>query len=109
MLGKKLDIRYMECTVGCSHQGQRVASHRRILEQSGVTTLAEHIFRSYQEHAKWTSESITNLIHKIGEATAKLAEGIMNRRVHPQQGFRACLGLIILAKNMVKRGWKPPA
>ncbi|CAO0823878.1 hypothetical protein DFAR_3990003 [Desulfarculales bacterium] len=35
------------------HKGQRVASHRRILEQSGFTTLAEHMLRSHQEHATW--------------------------------------------------------
>ncbi|CAO0821243.1 hypothetical protein DFAR_2210051 [Desulfarculales bacterium] len=40
--------------------------------------------RSHQEHAKWTPERITTWIHKIGEATAKLAEGIINRRAHPQ-------------------------
>ncbi|CAO0821279.1 hypothetical protein DFAR_3990051 [Desulfarculales bacterium] len=39
-----------------------MASHRRILGQSGFTTLAEHMPRSYQEHAKWTLERITNWI-----------------------------------------------
>ncbi|CAO0823075.1 hypothetical protein DFAR_3460054 [Desulfarculales bacterium] len=28
-----------------------------------------------------------------------MAEGIMSRLAHPQQGFRACLGLIIIAKK----------
>ncbi|CAO0823150.1 hypothetical protein DFAR_340033 [Desulfarculales bacterium] len=51
------------------------------------------MLRSHQEHAKWTPERITNWIHKIGEATAKLAEVTMSRRAYPQQGFRACLGL----------------
>ncbi|CAO0822393.1 hypothetical protein DFAR_3000002 [Desulfarculales bacterium] len=36
-------------------------------------------------------QKITNWMHKIGEATAKLAEVIMSRRAHPQQGFMACL------------------
>ncbi|CAO0820947.1 hypothetical protein DFAR_2030002 [Desulfarculales bacterium] len=54
---------------------------------------------SHQEHAKWTPEGITNWIHKIGETTAKLTEGIMSRRAHPQQGFRACLSLVTMAKK----------
>ena len=54
---------------------------------------------SHQEYAKWVPERITDWIHKIGEATAKLAEGIMSERAHPQQGFRACLGLVTLAKK----------
>ncbi|CAO0823846.1 hypothetical protein DFAR_3960019 [Desulfarculales bacterium] len=40
LVGKKLNIRYMERTVECFHKSQRVASHRRILEQSGFTTMA---------------------------------------------------------------------
>ena len=99
LVGKKLDIRYTERTVECFHKGQRVASHRRILGKSGFTTQVEHMPRSHQEHAKWTPERITNWLHTIGEATAKLAEGIMSRRAHPQQGFRACLGLVSLAKK----------
>ncbi|CAO0824390.1 hypothetical protein DFAR_630029 [Desulfarculales bacterium] len=62
-------------------------------------TLTGHMPRSYQEHAKWGPERITNWIHKIGEVTAKLAEGIMSRRAHPQQDFRACLSLVTLAKK----------
>ncbi|CAO0823847.1 hypothetical protein DFAR_3960020 [Desulfarculales bacterium] len=44
-------------------------------------------------------ERITNSIHKIGEATAKLAEGVISRRAHPQQGSKSRLGLIALAKK----------
>lgn len=99
LVGKKLDIRYTERTVECFHKGQRVASHRRNIRQSGFTTLDEHMPRSHQEHARWPPERITNWIQRIGEATAKLAEGIMSRRAHPQQGFRACLGLVSLARK----------
>ncbi|CAO0819796.1 hypothetical protein DFAR_3180029 [Desulfarculales bacterium] len=99
LMGKKLNIRYTERMVECFHKGQRVANNRRILGQSGLTTLAEHMPRSHQEHAKWALERSINWIHKIGEAKAKLAEGIMSRRAHPQQCFRAYLGLVPLAKK----------
>ncbi|CAO0822356.1 hypothetical protein DFAR_2980003 [Desulfarculales bacterium] len=55
--------------------------------------------RSHQEYAKWVPKKVISCIHKIGEATVKLAEGIMRRRAYPQQGFRACLGLVTLAKK----------
>ncbi|CAO0822646.1 hypothetical protein DFAR_3200007 [Desulfarculales bacterium] len=54
LVGKKLNILYTERTEECFHKGQLVASHRRILGQNGLTTLAEHMPRSHQEHAKWT-------------------------------------------------------
>ncbi|CAO0823480.1 hypothetical protein DFAR_3710038 [Desulfarculales bacterium] len=109
LMGKKLNIRYTERMVECFHKSQRVANYRRILGQSGFTTLTEHMPPSHQEHAKWVPERITNWIYKIGQATAKLTEGIMSRRAYPQQCLRACLGLVTLTKrNMVRREWRPP-
>ncbi|CAO0824853.1 hypothetical protein DFAR_950027 [Desulfarculales bacterium] len=54
MVSKKLDIRHTERTGECFHKGRRVARLHRILGQSGFTTLAEHMSRPHQEHAKWT-------------------------------------------------------
>ncbi|CAO0821445.1 hypothetical protein DFAR_2330032 [Desulfarculales bacterium] len=71
--GKKQDIRYTERTVECFYQGQRVASHRRILEQNGFTTLAKHMPRSHQEHAKWDPRKNHQL-------------DTQNRRGHGQSG-----------------------
>ncbi|CAO0821244.1 hypothetical protein DFAR_2210052 [Desulfarculales bacterium] len=34
LVGKKLNIRYTERTEECFHKGQRVVSHRSLLEQS---------------------------------------------------------------------------
>jgi transposase len=36
---------------------------------------------------------------KTGEATAQVGETILASRPHPQQGFRACLGLMRLGKR----------
>src|SRR5258708_38739099 len=35
----------------------------------------------------------------IGPATAALCELILDERAHPEQGFRACLGIIRLARS----------
>ncbi|CAO0821189.1 hypothetical protein DFAR_2200004 [Desulfarculales bacterium] len=102
LVGKKLDIRSTERTVECFHKGQQMASHRRILGQSGFTPWLSTC-RVPPGVARWTPKKITNWIHKIGKATAKLAEGIMSRRAHPQQGFRVCLGLVPWPRNIVRR------
>ncbi|CAO0824126.1 hypothetical protein DFAR_400031 [Desulfarculales bacterium] len=54
LAGKNLDVRYTERTVECFHKGQRATCHRRILEQNGFATLAEHMPHSHQEYAKLT-------------------------------------------------------
>ena len=35
----------------------------------------------------------------IGPATAALCELILDERAHPEQGFRACLGILRLARS----------
>ena len=36
---------------------------------------------------------------KIGPATIALVEAIMKAKPHPEQGFRACLGILRLARS----------
>jgi|SRR5271165_2172380 len=43
-------------------------------------------------------ERIRRQAASIGPATAALCELILERRPHPEQGFRACLGIVRLAR-----------
>jgi transposase len=52
---------------------------------------------SHRRHAEWTPSRIVAWAHKTGPATAELAEAILASRPHPEQGYRACLGIIRLA------------
>ncbi len=38
----------------------------------------------------------------MGPATAKVVETILSSRPHPEQGFRACLGILRLEKQYTK-------
>ena len=49
-------------------------------------------------HADWTVERIRREATAIGPATAALCELILERRPHPEQGFRACLGIVRLVR-----------
>lgn len=75
------------------HDGVRVASHMRSYKKNGHTTLAEHMPHGHRAHAEWTPERIIRWVGKAGEAVAEVAGQIIAARAHPQQGFRACLGL----------------
>jgi transposase len=53
---------------------------------------------SHRRYAGWTIDRIRSDAGKIGSATAILCEVILERKRHPEQGFRACLGILRLAK-----------
>jgi len=63
------------------------------------TTIRDHMPSSHQRHADWTPERLKRKAGEIGSHAAALVEVIMRDRPHPEQGFRASLGIIRLVKS----------
>jgi len=97
LIGELLEARLTDSTVEIFHQGCRVASYVRSYLKGKHTTLLEHMPRKHQEHVKWTPERLVAWAEKTGMATADVIHNIMKQRQHPQQGFRACLGVLKLS------------
>ena len=56
----------------------------------------------------WTIELIRADARLVGPATAALCELILEQRPHPEQGFRACLGVVGWPVRMAPSASKPP-
>jgi transposase len=94
-----VDVRATRNTVEIYHQQKRVASHIRRHARSEHSTQREHMPSSHQAHAEWTPSRILRWASEVGPATKTLAEKIIDERTHPEQGYRACLGILRLAKR----------
>ncbi|MGH3301489.1 MAG: IS21 family transposase [Streptosporangiaceae bacterium] len=94
---QQVDVRLSAATVEVFHRGQRVASHPRSRERHRHTTDPAHMPESHRQHAAWTPQRITEWAAATGPSTAALAAAILASRPHPQQGYRAVLGIIRLA------------
>jgi transposase len=99
LVRKALEARYSERTVECFYKGQRVASHRRSQRKGHHTTVAEHMPSTHRSYAEWTPQRLIGWAEKTGPATAGVVQTILERRSHPQQGFRSCLGIMRLGKS----------
>jgi transposase len=55
--------------------------------------------KSHQKYLEWSPSRIIGWAEKTGPNTQQMVTQIMNTRTHPQQGFRACLGIMRLAKR----------
>ncbi len=99
LLREKLWARITARTVEVFHRGSRVAAHLRSSSNRGHTTTPEHMPSSHRRYADWTPERITRQAGEIGPSTAALVEIILRERTHPEQGFRACVGIIGLARS----------
>jgi transposase len=99
LVGEQLDVRLTATTLEAFQRGQRVASHLRSHQRGHHTTLPEHMPKSHREYAGWTPTRLIDWAAKTGPATARLVEQLMVSRAHPQQAYRACLGILRLGKT----------
>jgi len=97
--GQKVDVRLTARTVEALHRGKRVASHARDDRKGRYTTDAAHMPKAHREHLDWTPSRIIRWAQKIGPHCAAVAQRIIDGRDHPEQGYRACLGMIRLSKS----------
>jgi len=94
-----VDVRATSNTVEIFLGQRRLSSHGRLYGKYQYSTLKEHMPHAHREHADWPPSRILSQAKAVGPATAALVEAIMDSRPHPEQGFRACLGILRLAKH----------
>ena len=99
LLREQVEARLTARTVELFHKGERVAAHLRSGARGRHTTVPEHMPQSHRRHAEWTIERIGQEAAAIGAATARLTTLILETRPHPEQGFRACLGILRLVRT----------
>jgi transposase len=99
LIREQLDARITARTIELFRKGERVAVHMRGAGRGRHTTIAEHMPSSHRRYAEWTIERIGIAAAAIGPSTAKLAALILESRPHPEQGYRACLGILRLARQ----------
>jgi transposase len=99
LVGQQLEARYTGMTVEIFHRGTRVASHARSYTAYTATTIHGHRPKSHQAHLEWTPSRLINWAATVGPATAEVVRTILERKPHPEAGYRACLGILSLAKT----------
>ena len=97
LVKQQLEARLSAQVVEIFHKGRRGQSPT-VAPQGRHSTVAAHMPKAHQ-HAEWTPQRLILWAAKTGEATAQVVEAILTSRPHPQQGFRACLGIMRLGKH----------
>ena len=92
----EVEVRLTPRTVEIFLKAERIAAHLRSSGNHRHTTVADHMPSSHRRYADWTVERIRQEAAVIGPAVAALCELILERRPHPEQGFRSCLGIVRL-------------
>jgi transposase len=93
-----VEVRLTARTVEVFAKGERIAAHLRSSGNGKHTTVQDHMPSSHRRYADWTIERIRRDAAGIGPSTGALCDLILQERSHPEQGFRACLGIVRLVK-----------
>jgi len=99
LLKQKLWARITARTIEVYFKEQRVAAHQRTSGNRQHSTHKDHMPANHRFKADWTPERIRRQASRIGPNTEAFVEVIMRQRRHPEQGYRACLGIMRLAKT----------
>ncbi len=95
----EVQLRITATTVEAFAGNQRVACHALSRRRGGHTTVDEHMPASHRAHRQWTPQRLIAWGERIGAATARVVRWQMEHRPHPEQGYRACLGLQRLTRE----------
>jgi transposase len=96
---EQVEARIRSATVEIFHKNRRVATHARSSVVGGYSTLPEHRPPEHRHYLEWTPERLIDWAGKVGPSAAGVADHILKSRRYPEQGFRACLGLMRLARR----------
>ena len=99
LAGQRLEARYTATSVEIFDAGKRIASHAYSTVLYHHTTITAHMPKSHQAHLEWTPSRMIHWAGTAGPATAEVVQTILESRPHPEMGYRACLGIMRLAKT----------
>ena len=97
LVGKEVEVRATQSVIEVFHGSHRVASHCRSDRPGHCSTNFSHRPKSHQEYVKWTPERITHSASQKGPQVGLFVKSLVSSKPHPEQGYRAALGVIRLS------------
>jgi transposase len=100
LIRQQVDTRATARTIEIFYRGKRIAVHQRRYGGRRHGTDPDHMPSSHRRYAEWTPERFRRWGASIGPETEGLIVAILAHRPHPEQGFRTCLGVLRLFKDL---------
>lgn len=99
LIKQRVETRVSANTIEIFLKNVRVASHIRCFREGSYSTTPEHMPSHHRHMGDWPPERLVRWAGETGPSTAKMVEELLSRFVHPQQGYRRCLGILSLSKQ----------
>lgn len=80
-------------------KGNQVAYHARSNRQGAFTTDVLHMPQAHRKHDQWSPGRLLNWAKDIGPNVLVITKAMLERKRHPEQAYRGCLGLLNLSRK----------
>jgi len=96
---QRVELRISESTLEVFSSGKRIALHPRSKKRGAHTTCRDHMPKEHRFVSEWSPSRFVEWAGKIGRETKVQIQTLLHSRQHPEQGYRAALGILRLAKK----------
>ena len=100
--GESVEVHASETLVTIYFKNKLIAQHKR-LKTGRYATEPAHMPEGHREHEKWTPRRLRIWAKGLGDEVLEWVDAQLESRDHPEQAYRACLGLLSLSRDYPQR------
>lgn len=97
---KKVRIAYTSKEVKVYYKYDCIAVHKRTKSPFNYTSDPDHLASTHKQYTKWNAEYFLKWAASIHENAESLIFRILEKKQHPEQAYRTCIGVLSLQKKV---------
>jgi transposase len=97
---KKVKLLYSNSQVEVYYKYNRIALHQRVKKPYSYTTITEHLASTHKFITEWTPQRFINWAESIDGNVKEYIIQILNKKQHPEQSYKSCMGVLSLVKKV---------
>lgn len=95
----QVDVQATRDTITLLFKGKPVATHVRSQGQGAFTTNKTHMPTAHRKQGEWSAQRLHRWAQDLGPNVVRMVDAMVHHRVHPEQAYRSCLGLLNLSRS----------
>lgn len=100
---KKVKLLYTLRQVEIYYKYNRIAVHKRVKSSYHYTTEKQHLASTHKFLTEWTPERFIKWARSIDPNVKILISNILQKKQHPEQAYKSCMGVLSLEKKVGKK------
>mgnify|MGYP003409722968 FL=1 len=99
-IGYKVKIIYSASIVEIYYKYERIALHTRLRSPHNYTSVESHLASTHRFVSEWSTERFIKWAESIHPDVKLFIEGIFEKKQHPEQSYKSCLGVLGFEKKV---------